>query len=102
MAAAKRYGVPTGNTATRVARTLLALHVAGAGGILAADLVARVGASRATVYRVLSVVRAAGWRIESTPEWLDGVRVARLSIADWQRLPREQGAPPQFNRSRRE
>lgn len=84
----ERYGIPTASTSARVARTLLALHVAGERGILMPHLVDRVQTSRATLYRMLAVIRAAGWRIDSERERVDGVAFARLRIAGWQRLPR--------------
>lgn len=92
-----RYGVPTASTSARVARTLLALYVAGERGILAQDLRDRVGTSKATLYRVLAILRACGWRIDSRPEMLDGIKVARLSLASWQRLPRQQRPVPLMN-----
>lgn len=75
------YVAPATSTSARVARTLLALHVAGAKGILAPDLIERVQTSKATLYRVLALLRAAGWRIESQPEKIDGVTFARLSLS---------------------
>lgn len=98
MARAKRYGVPTASTSARVARTLLALHVAGARGILVRDLIDRVGTSRATLYRVLALLRSVGWRLESMPESERGV--IRLRLAAWQRLPRQQQLAPLLNPAR--
>lgn len=93
----ERYGVPATKTAVRIARTLLALHVAGERGILMPDLIDRVQASRATLYRVLTVIRAAGWRIDSERE----LGFARLKLATWQRLPRQVARVPGLHPGRR-
>lgn len=93
----ERYGVPAAKTSARVARTLLALHVAGERGILMPDLIDRVQASRATLYRVLAVIRAAGWRIDSEREQ----GYARVKLAAWQRLPRHVARVPEQHPGRR-
>lgn len=94
---AERYGVPATKTAARVARTLLALHIAGERGILMPDLIDRVQASRATIYRVLTVIRAAGWRIDSERE----LGFARVKLAARQRLPRQIARVPELHPGRR-
>lgn len=84
----KLVGAPTTQTTARVARTLLALYVAGDRGILVSDLLEQVGTSHATLYRVRQILLAAGWRISSEDETIDGVTFARWTIDAWQKLPK--------------
>lgn len=88
------HWVATGNMAERAARVLLAIHVAGDRGILAGDLIDAVGTSKATLYRMLALLRGVGWRITSEPESHDGVTCARYTLDAWQRLPRVMARRP--------
>lgn len=67
---------PSWPSAERTARLLLALYCAGREGLGVPELRRATGASRATLYRDLERVRAAGWRLDVRP-----VRV-RADIGD--------------------
>lgn len=56
--------------------------------ILVSDLMDQVGTSHATLYRVRKILLAAGWRISSEDETIDGVTFARWTIDAWQQLPK--------------
>jgi predicted DNA-binding transcriptional regulator YafY len=86
--------------AERAARVLLALYVAGDRGILAADLMAAVGTSKPTLYRMLALLRGAGWRITSERGSVEGVSVATYTLDAWQVLPRAIKRRPAANVSR--
>lgn len=80
--------VATGNMAERAARVLLAIYVAGDRGILTQDLIDAVGTSKPTLYRMLALLRSAGWRITSERGQVDGLSVATYTLDAWQALPR--------------
>lgn len=81
--------------AHRIPRLLLALHVAGARGVLVADLIDRIPVSRSTLYRDITLLRAVGWRIDMTVEpGVDGPgRQTTVALAAWQRLPKAGDGP---------
>ena len=98
---AKVAFVATGNMAERAARVLLALYVAGERGIQAADLIDAVGTSKPTLYRMLALLRGAGWRITSERGQVDGVSVATYTLDAWQTLPRALKRRPATSPGRR-
>jgi predicted DNA-binding transcriptional regulator YafY len=81
------FAVPLG---LRTARLLLILHCAGRRGITARELVEASGASKATVYRDLDRLRAAGWAldVQTEPGIADtGESRATYRLAQKQRVP---------------
>lgn len=75
-------------TTMRALRLVLVLHCAGERGIYLRDLMAKLGASRATTFRDLDRVRAAGWRVVVRLEKIDGLTFAAYSLAASQRVPK--------------
>lgn len=93
--------IATGNMAERAARVLLAIYVAGDGGILVTDLMGAVGTSKPTLYRMLALLRGVGWRITSERGTVDGLPVATYTIDAWQQLPRKLKRRPATSPGRR-
>lgn len=73
------------SSADRTCRLLLILTVAGERGILVEELPARIGASRATMYRDVERIKRAGWRLDFSTD--DDGRVT-YALAAWQKVPR--------------
>lgn len=73
------------SSADRTCRLLLILTVAGVRGILVEDLPARIGASRATMYRDVERIKRVGWRLDFSTD--DDGRVT-YALAAWQKAPR--------------
>jgi len=64
---------------------LLVLTVAGERGVLVEDLPARIGASRATMYRDVERIKRAGWRLDFSTDEMGRVTYA---LSSWQKVPK--------------